>query len=200
MSYLEQLKSENTYQGAPPKHPKGGYGGFGGEGRRHFSEKKAPVAVIDRATATGPRTVTVSGNTDPNRITEATIYQGHPTPEAVDIADAILTHLADQGRPVAEADILAAVTGNETLCRNILARLAVDGIAEYLPGGLYQIPEYPPRPADLPDQCPLATGGPVPAGCRFEARLLPRMKAQGTLPMPNGGCPLRAVCKLGREK
>ena len=50
----------------------------------------------------------------------------------------------------------------------------------------------------LPAGCPLATGGPVPAECRFEARFFARMVAEGTLPIPDGGCPLLKVCKLGR--
>jgi len=78
MSYLEQLKSENTYQGEPPKHPKGTYGGFGGRGERDFSEKKAPVAVVDLATPTGPRTVIVSGNTAPDRTIAGDLPEGCP--------------------------------------------------------------------------------------------------------------------------
>ena len=50
----------------------------------------------------------------------------------------------------------------------------------------------------LPAGCPLATGGPVPAECRFEARFFARMVAEGTLPIPDGGCPLLKVCKLVR--
>jgi len=47
---------------------------------------------------------------------------------------------------------------------------------------------------DLPQGCPLI-GGPVPDGCRFEARLFSRMVQQGTLPV-NGGCPIRRGCNL----
>lgn len=128
----------------------------------------------------------------------ATIYRGAPTPEAVDVADRILTHLADLGRPVAEAEILAALGGDALVVRNILHRLAVDGIAEALPGGLYQIPAYPPRAADLPAGCPLLAG-PVPAGCCFHPKLLARLLAEGALPLPSGRCPLRTACKVGRE-
>jgi len=49
----------------------------------------------------------------------------------------------------------------------------------------------------LPDGCPL-TGAPFPAGCRFHRRLFARLANEGVLPMPNGGCPLRLVCRLGR--
>jgi len=140
--------------------------------------------------------VDISIDDGPRTITVADIYQGKATPEAVDIADAILTHLADQGRPVAEADIIAAVGVDKIYCRNILCRLAVDGIAEALPGGRYQIPDYPPRPVDLPDQCPIQAGGPVPTGCRFHPKLFRTLYAQGVIPLPGGRCPLRSVCGL----
>lgn len=57
-----------------------------------------------------------------------------------------------------------------------------------------------PPAGDLPDQCPLRTGGPVPAECRFHPKLFKRLLAEGALPMPDGSCPLRAVCKLEVEK
>jgi hypothetical protein len=160
----------------------------------------ASVAVAEprksKGEPTGPRTTTVAGNDTPtgDRITDAAIYRGEPTPEAIDVADAILTHLADLGRPATEGEITEALGGDPLLSRNVLRRLAVEGVAEALPGGLYQIPPYPPRPADLPEGCPLL-GGPVPAGCRFEAKLLRRMMAEGALPLPGGRCPLRQVCK-----
>jgi hypothetical protein len=50
----------------------------------------------------------------------------------------------------------------------------------------------------LPAGCPL-DGWPFPeTGCRFHPKLLARMMAEGTLPLPGGGCPLRRVCRLGR--
>jgi hypothetical protein len=132
-----------------------------------------------------------------DRITDLAIYQGEPTPEAIDVADRLLTHLAELDRPATEAEIVTAMGGEPTLARNILHRLAVDGICEAMPGGRYQIPEYPPRPADLPRGCPL-TGAPFPAtGCRFHRRLFARLVAEGALPT-GGPCPLRRVCKLGR--
>ena len=201
MSYLEQLKkSENAYPDALSKLTKGGFDSFDSRGERHFPEKKAPCAVTDLATPTGPRTVTVTGNDTPtgDRITAASIYTGRPTPEAVDIADAALTFMSDKDRPCTEREITAAVGGDPIMARNILHRLAVDGIAEALPGGLYQIPAYPPRAADLPAGCPLLAG-PVPAGCCFHPKLLARLLAEGALPLPSGRCPLRTACKVGRE-
>jgi hypothetical protein len=158
-------------------------------------------SAVDLATPDGPRTVTVTGNATPtgNRINDAAIYQGQPTREAVDVADRLLTHLANLDRPATEAEILTAVGGDEVYCRNILYRLAVDGIVEALPSGLFGIPEYPPKPANLPEGCPLLGPGPHPAGCRFEAKLLRRMMTEGALPLPSGRCPLRTTCKVGRE-
>jgi hypothetical protein len=50
----------------------------------------------------------------------------------------------------------------------------------------------------LPDGCPL-DGWPFPeTGCRFHRRLFERLTAEGVLPA-GGPCPLRGVCKLGRE-
>lgn len=151
---------------------------------------------------TGPRTTTVTGNktTTAPRFTYAAIYQGEPTPAAIDLADEMLKHIADQQRPCAEAEIVEAVEGDAVMARNIMNRLAVDGIAEALPGGLFDIPPYPPRPANLPQGCPLRTGCLIPKGCRFEARLFQRMMAEGTLPLPGGSCPLRALCRVGSKK
>lgn len=53
-----------------------------------------------------------------------------------------------------------------------------------------------PTAMDLPAECPLRTRGPVPPGCRFHPRLFDRLLAEGTLPMPGGGCPLLKVCRL----
>lgn len=131
-----------------------------------------------------------------DRFTDVYIYQGAPTPTAIDLADEMLKYIADQHRPCTEAEIVEAVGGNAVIARNILNRLAVDGDAEALPGGMFGIPPYPPRPADLPKGCPLRVGAPIPKGCRFEERLFHRMMAEGTLPLPGGRCPLRALCKL----
>ena len=188
MSYLEQLKSENGHPEALPKLSKGGSGSFGSTGERDFPEKKAPVAVVDLATPDGPR------------ITEATIYQGRPTAEAVDLADAMLAFIANQAGPVPEADVLAAVGGDPVLSRNVLNRLAVDGIAEALPGGLFGIPAYPPKPANLPEGCPLLGPGPHPAGCRFHPTLFARLLDEGALPLSGGRCPLRQICQVGEER
>jgi len=103
MSYLEQLKSENTDQGALPKLTKGG---FDSMGERGFSEKKALVGIE-----------------------------------------------------------------------------------------MTTINEHLPKAFELPDSCPLL-GRPVPDECRFEARFFRRMVQGGTLPGPEGGCPLRQVCRL----
>lgn len=129
----------------------------------------------------------------------ATMYRGRPTVEALAVADAILDHLAGVGPPEAETAILAAVGGDETLTRNVLYRLAVEGVVESLRGGLYRVPDYPPAPPNLPERCPLR-GGPVPAGCRFEARLFKRMVAEGALPLPGGRCPVRHTCKAGGSR
>ena len=199
MSYLEQLKLENTHPEALPKLPEPPFDSFDSRGGRRFPEKKAPVAVVDLATPGGPRSVKVSGNTAPtgDRITPAAIYQGEPSPAVVDLADRLLTHLANLDRPATEAEILTALGGDEVYCRNILYRLAVDGIVEALPGRQFGIPEYPPRPADLPESCPLLTsGGPVPGGCPFDAKMLRRMIQEGALPLPGGRCPLRRRCIL----
>ncbi len=131
-----------------------------------------------------------------DHFTDVYIYQGAPTPAAIDLADLMLNYIADQQRPCTEAEIVEAVGGDAVMARNILNRLAVDGVAEALPGGMFGIPPYPPRPADLPKGCPLRVGAPIPKGCRFEARLFQRMIAEGTLPLPGGRCPLRALCKL----
>jgi hypothetical protein len=187
MSYLEQLKSENTHLGTLSKLPKPPFDSFDSRGRRHFSEKKAPSAV-DINTDDGPP------------FTDAAIYQGIPTPTAIDRADEMLKYIADQQRPCTEAEIVEAVGGDGLMARNILNRLAVDGDAEALPGGMFGLPPYPPRPADLPKGCPLRVGAPIPKGCRFEARLFHRMMAEGTLPLPGGRCPLRTLCRVGSEK
>ena len=132
----------------------------------------------------------------PPRFSDATVFQGAPTPAAIDLADVMLKYIADQQRPCTEAEILEAVDADAVMARNILNRLAVDGIAEALPGGLFDIPPYPPRLANLPQGCPLRTGCPIPKGCRFEAWLFQRMIKEGTLPLPGGRCPLRSLCKL----
>jgi len=49
--------------------------------------------------------------------------------------------------------------------------------------------------SELPPGCPLC-GGPVPTGCRFNPRLFSRMIREGVLPMPDGSCPIRRVCKM----
>jgi hypothetical protein len=43
MSYLEQLISENTHQGALPKLTKGGFGSFDSTAGRDFLEKRTPT-------------------------------------------------------------------------------------------------------------------------------------------------------------
>ncbi len=158
---------------------------------------KAGKVALDLATPTGPRPTTVAGNDTPSgdRITDAAIYRGEPTPEAIDVADAILVHLADKDRPCTEGEITEALGGDPLITRNVLRRLAVDGIAEALPGGLYGIPPWPPRPADLPRGCPLL-GGPHPAGCRFHPKLLARLLSEGAMPLPGGRCPLRRLCRV----
>ena len=183
MSYLEQLKLENTHPEALPKLPEPPFDSFDSGGGRHFSEKKAPVAV-DLATPTGPQ---------PLRITS----MENPTPAEIDVADAILTHLAEQPGPVAEAEVLATVAGDTTFNRNILNRLVLDGIVELAAPGFYAIPSYPPKTANLPEGCPLL-GGPVPSGCRFDSRLFKRLFNEGVLPLPGGRCPLRNVCKIDK--
>jgi hypothetical protein len=184
MSYLEQLKSENTHPDALPKLPKGAFGCFGCSGGRHFSEKKAQAAT-DINTGDNPR------------FTDAAIYQGEPDRAAVDLADRILDFIVAQPGPVPEAEIVTAIGGDSLLVRNVVRRLAVEGIAEALPGGLYGIPPWPPAAPDLPRGCPL-TGAPFPAtGCRFHRRLFARLVAEGALPT-GGPCPLRRVCKLER--
>lgn len=185
MSYLEQLKSENPHQGALPKLTKPPFDSFDSRGKRHFSGNQAPAVAVDIDTPTGRRS-----------ITSATTCQGEPTEAAVDIADRILDHLAAQGHPVDESGILAAVGGDEVFCRNILHRLAVEGLAEYQGGGLYDIPSWIPKAPDLPKGCPL-TGAPFPeTGCKFHPRLFARLKAEGVLPLPGGRCPVRLACKL----
>lgn len=48
---------------------------------------------------------------------------------------------------------------------------------------------------DLPEHCPLKIGETTaPKGCRFHSKLLRRMITEGTLPMPDGTCPMRRVC------
>ena len=165
---------------------------------------KAGKVAVALATPTGPRTVTVTGNVTPTggRITDAGLYRGEPTPEAIDVADRILTHLADLDRPATEAEALAAAGCDETMARNILHRICIEGLAEYQGRGLrYRIPPYPPPAADLPEACPLLGPGPHPAGCRFDHRLLRRMMAEGALPLRGGRCPLSAVCgvKVNRD-
>lgn len=155
-------------------------------------------SAVDLATPDGPRTVTVTGNATPtgDRINDAAIFQGEPTPEAVDLADRILTHLADLGRPATEAEVAEALGGDPVALRAILRRLVLDGIAELQGPGLYGIPPWPPAAPDLPSGCPLLGPGPHPDGCRFDHRLLRRMIQEGTLPLPGGRCPLRQACKV----
>jgi hypothetical protein len=186
MSYLEQLKSENTYQEEPPKAPKAAFGAFGGEGGRHFSEKKATSAV--------------DINTDDGTpFTDAKTFQGEPAPAHIDLADDMLCFMAEQPGPAPENDILEAVGGDPTLARNILRRLAVDGICEALPGGRFGIPGYPRPPADLPSGCPL-TGAPFPeTGCAFSEKMLRRLLQTGALPLPGGRCPLRRLCRVATK-
>jgi hypothetical protein len=141
-------------------------------------------AEVEIKTPTGPRTLRLA-------------HLGEPTESEIDVADAMLTFIADQSGPVPEADIIGAVDAEPILARNILYRLSVDGIVEPLPGGFFQIPDFPPAPANLPEGCPL-TGAAFPeTGCRFHRKLFNTLWKQGALPLPNGGCPLRAVCKLG---
>lgn len=66
----------------------------------------------------------------------------------------------------------------------------------------YEKLQAPPAPVavDLPAECPLRTRGMVPAECRFHPKLFARLVAEGALPMPDGGCPLLKVCKLGKGK
>jgi hypothetical protein len=140
-------------------------------------------AEVEIKTPTGPRILRIA---DLNKPTEAEI----------DLADEMLTRLAEQPGPVSEGDIIGAVDADPTLARNILYRLSVDGIVEPLPGGLYQIPDYPPPAANLPEGCPLL-GGPFPeTGCRFHPRLFKTLYEQGVIPLPDGRCPLRNVCKI----
>lgn len=148
----------------------------------------APAVAVDINTPTGHQ--------DAPPITGAGMYQGKPTEAALDIADAILDHLAGVGTPEAESSILAAVGSDETMTRNVLYRLAAEGVVESLRGGRYRIPDHPPATPDLPERCPLR-GGPVPDGCRFEEKLFHRMVREGTLPLPGGRCPLRHTCNEG---
>lgn len=128
--------------------------------------------------------------------TDATIYEGEPTPEAIDIADEALKYIAAQRGPVAENEIISALGGDPIMARDILHRLAVDGIAEAMPGGRFGIPGYPRPPADLPSGCPL-TGAPFPeTGCAFDERMLRRLLQTGALPLPGGRCPIRRLCEV----
>lgn len=194
MSYLEQLKLENTHPEALPKLPEPPFDSFDSRGGRHFPEKKAPVAVVALATPDGPRTIEAPG---PDRITAAAIYQGQPTPEAIDQADAILSFVADHREPVSVEAILGAVDGDHGTLRAIMARLTVDGILEQVEGLRYRIPAWPPAAPALPVGCPLRGDGPHPSGCCFHPKLLARLLAEGALPLPGGRCPLRGVCKVG---
>ncbi len=52
---------------------------------------------------------------------------------------------------------------------------------------------------ELPAECPLL-GGPFPVGCKFESRFFKRMVSEGTLPLPDGRCPLQNICGLNHQK
>jgi len=144
------------------------------------------VVAVDVLTPGGRKTISIHGS------------DGRPTEAAVDLADRILSFLADQADPATEFEILTAMGGDQLFTRNVLHRLTVEGLAELAGHGRYTIPSHPPAPANLPPDCPLQ-GGPVPSGCRFEARLLARLIQEGALPLPGGRCPLRGVCKVAAE-
>jgi len=108
----------------------------------------------------------------------------------------IFNFLADQGRACSESEIMAAAGGDRTYARNILYRLAAEGVIAYLGGGLYQVDA--PK-VELPEFCPLQTGGPSknygmhPKNCGFHPKFLGRMLQTGTL-IVGGACPLARVC------
>lgn len=105
-------------------------------------------------------------------------------------AEAVFNFLAAEARPCSESEILAAVPGDETKGRNILFRLAAEGVIDYLGRGEYQVDA--PMP-ELPAVCPLRTGGGVPKGCCFHPKFIARMLESGTL-KHGGPCPLVRVC------
>lgn len=60
---------------------------------------------------------------------------------------------------------------------------------------------------DLPECCPLKSENThpealtkPPKGCRFHPRLFRRLMTEGTLPMPDGTCPMRRVCNADPER
>jgi hypothetical protein len=189
MSYLEQLKSENTHPEALPKLPEPPFDSFDSRGKRHFSEKSPSVAVVDTGTATDP----------PDVLTAADVFTStDPDDEEINLADLILHRLEAIGRPATVDEIIEGVDGTPGAIRAMLGRLLVVGLAEQTENLRYRLPPWPPRPVDLPSGCPL-TGAAFPeTGCRFHWKLFERLKAEKVLPLPNGGCPLRAVCGVAR--
>lgn len=199
MSYLEQLKLENTHSEELPTLTEPPFDGFDSRSRRHFSEKQAPDVVVEINTPTGRRSVIVASDSDDDRITGAAIYQGCPTPDLTNLADRILTFIAGRDGPVSEGEIISAVASGETIVRTLLGRLCIEGLVEPVGGGRYRIPAWPPQPSNLPEGCPIL-GGPVTGGCRFDPRLFMRLMAEGTLPLPGGRCPYRHICRLDQQK
>lgn len=161
-----------------------------------------PAVKVDLRTSKDPQTGTVSGNYDlpPSCFTEATIYQGQPDQAAIDLAEEMMKFIAELGRPATEDEITGGAGGDPRIVGAILRRLVLGGIADLQAPGLYSIPPWPPRPADLPEKCPLKTGGATPDGCAFDSQMLKRMVTTGALPLPGGSCPLRALCGVGSEK
>lgn len=167
--------------------------------------KTAKTATTATATQENPTTQPRPSEVfDNGRFDGTDMFQGRPTPGAVDLVEAILDVLVtedvpvrEEGIPVGEAAILDRLGGDRVVNLAILRRLAVDGTVKFLPGGRYCRPAYPPPPADLPAGCPLKSSGEVPTGCRFEPRFFRRMVENRTLPLPGGRCPMRAVCRQG---
>jgi hypothetical protein len=141
------------------------------------------TVAVDLSTPTGRKTISIHGS------------DGRPTEAAVDLADRILSFLANEAEPATEAEIFAAMGGDSLFTRNVLHRLAVEGLAELAGPNRYTIPDYPPKAADLPVGCPLL-GGPFPETCRFHPKLFRTLLEQGVIPLPGGRCPLRNICKL----
>lgn len=139
-------------------------------------ENVRTVATVAEIAVAEPR----NGKTDRGRITEADL----------DRAEQMFNFLADQDRACSEAEILAAVAGDESEKRNILFRLAAEGVIEYLGHGQYMIDA--PK-VELPSSCPLRTGGRVPRGCAYHPKFFARMLSAGTLTTA-GHCPLIRVC------
>ena len=138
------------------------------------------LATVAKIAVAEPR----KGKTDPGRITMIDL----------NTEEQIFNFLAGSARPCPESEILAAVGGDSTYTRNIIFRLAAEGVVEYLGEGEYQIPSYPPKKPALPEGCPLRTGGNPPKGCGFHPKFLAKMLQSGTLAI-GGACPLMRACR-----